>query len=118
MAIIVASLGIIQTLVGTEHVLTAINSAGVYVYTTDITSFVAGDHMTLRITEAMRSGDPLRLIYLASYANCQTTLLKASVPLVTAYQAQFTANCTSSGVSSSGAGSNGPQIIWRVLNVN
>ena len=118
MPVTVASQSILQTRVGTEHLLTTVYSAGVYVYTTDATSFVAGDHMTLRMTEAVRSGDPLRLAYMASYANCQTTLLKASIPLVTAYQAQFTANCTSSGVSSSGTGSNGPQIIWRVLNVN
>ena len=119
MPVTVASEGLIQTKVGTEHTLTSANSAGVYVWTIDARSLVLGDVLMLRMKEQVRSGSGLGVAYLATFANCLSMPILKSIPLTMAYSAsEFTVECSSSGVSGSGTGSNGPQMHWRLDNVN
>ena len=119
MPVSVVSESLLQTKVATEHVLMTTNSGGVFIYHSDCTSFVLGDAMILRAKTVIQSAYPQTLLYFATYTNCQFEPLKSSVPVVTAYPAQFTMECTSSGVTSlTGTGSNGPVIAWRIDNIN
>ena len=119
MPVTVASEGLIQTKVGTEHTLSTANSAGVYVWTVDARSVVAGDVWLLRVREQVRSGSGLGVAYMATYANCLFAPIIKSIPLTMVYSAsEFTVEVTSSGASGSGVGSNGPPFNWRLDNVN
>ena len=119
MPVTVASEGLIQTKVGTEHVITSADSSGVYVWTVDARSTVLGDVFTLRVKEQVRSGSGLGAVYLATYANCLFAPIIKSIPLTSVYSAaEFTVEVTSSGASGSGTGSNGPPLNWRLDNVN
>ena len=119
MPVTVTSQGTLQTKVGTEHVITNVISAGVYVWRINASSFVLGDIVTFRQYQSVRSGEPFVLEQLATYVSCQAAPVLFSVPLISVNTAYFSVYCDSAGVSSlTGTGSNGPQISWRVDNVN
>ena len=119
MPVAVVSESLLHTKVETEHVLMTTNSGGVFVFHTDCTSFVLGDAVNLRAKTIVQSAYAQTTLYFATYVNCQFEPLKSSIPVVAAYPAQFTIECTSSGVTSlTGIGSNGPVIAWRIDNIN
>lgn len=117
--ITVASEGLLQTKVGTEHIITTVHSPGVFIWSVDARSMIAGDVIFLRIKESIRAGTALQNLFTATYANSQSEPIIQSLPIVQAYSAsQFTIECGSSGAASSGTGSNGPILNWRVDNIN
>jgi len=119
MPVSVVSESLLQTKVGTEHVLMTTNSGGVFVLHTYCGSFVLGDAVEFHAHVAVQSGYAQTLLYFATYANCQFEPVKSSIPVVAAYPAQFMIKCTSAGVTSlTGIGSNGPAIAWRIDNIN
>lgn len=119
MPVTAVSESIFQTKVGTEHTLTSVVSAGVFVLNTSVQSMIANDMVTFRVKSVVMSAQPLGLVYRATYQHSMSyDPIKSSVPITSMYRADFTLECNSSGAASSGVGSNGPVIAWRVDNVS
>ena len=119
MPITVWSGGVFQTKVGTSHILTITNTAGVFQFKAEVTSLIAGDNVTFRARTSVLSGFGVGPELVATFIGSQTTeLLRTSVPLTTVTTAEYVVNVTSSGAAASGTGSNGPPIAWSVLGIN
>lgn len=118
MAITVVSASIFQTKVGTEHQFVRVDSSGVYQFTVSAQSHVLGDVAHFAMRTVPLSGEALQTIYQPTLANCYSEPIWVSPPIVSPYQTEFTVQVTSSGVTGSGVGSNGPPYAWRVDKIN
>lgn len=118
MAITVVSQSIFQTKVATEHQLLRVDSSGVYQFLVSAQSHVLGDVARFAIRTVSISGETLQTIYQPTLANCYSEPVWVSPPIVSPYQSEFAVQVTSSGVTGSGVGSNGPPYAWRVDKIN
>lgn len=118
MSVTVVSQSIFQTLVGTEHQLLRIDSSGVYQFLVSAQSHVLGDVAHFAMRTVPLSGETLQTIYQPTLANCYSEPIWVSPPIVSMYRTEFTVHVTSSGLSGSGTGSNGPPYAWRVDKIN
>ena len=117
MAVTVNTTALLATKVGTEHIVAVASAAGVYVFAVAANSMVLGDNVIFRAYDRQPAGSALMPAYAGTYANCQTSLMKYSIPIPVAHSAQFSVEVTSGGASGSGVGSNGPPFDWRLTTI-
>ncbi len=69
--------------VTTEHILSSVNEAGVYVFSVDTVNMVAGDILELRVYQMVLTGGTSRVAYLMTYYGAQSAndYIKISVPI-------------------------------------
>jgi len=119
MPITVFSAGIFATKVGTSHILTITDTAGVYQFKAHVGSLITGDNVALRMRTSIRSGDVIGIEFERTFVNTITPeVIRTSIPMTTVTTGEYLINVTSSGVAGSGTGSNGPVIGWTVLGIN
>ena len=119
MPITVFSSGIFQTKVGTSHILTITTTLGVFQFKSYVGSMVTGDNVDLRVRTAVYSGLAMGIEFQKTFVGTQSPeVVRTSIPVTTITTAEYVVSATSSGVSSSGTGSNGPQVAWAVFGIN
>lgn len=94
--------------IDTEHTLTTITDAGVYVLTVDINNMVLGDTLELRAKLKVRSTGTTRELYFATYAHAPTQPVVASIPVTTISECVFTLKQT---------GGTGRAFPWEVVEI-
>jgi len=90
MTVSVADSGSQTATISTEHDLSTITSAGVYVLAVDLANLAAGDEVELRIYGKARSTDTERLRFRGTYAYPVASPLKESVAVTSPHHFRAT----------------------------
>lgn len=83
MAVTVGGSGSQTCVIGTEHTLLDVNTAGTYSLGLDAVNFANGDYFEVRIKKILKTGGTLRVTYFMSYQDAQSVedYGKVSVPI-------------------------------------
>jgi hypothetical protein len=73
----------LTTTIGTEHTLTSVNQAGVFVLYVDLAALAAGDVVELRAYKIVRTGGTARVVQFQTFTGAQPSsgLITVSIPL-------------------------------------
>lgn len=90
MAVTSAASGSQTATISTEHTLTTITTAGVYVLVVDMVNLANGDTVELRAKTKCKTGSTSRLAFVASYQHAQAEINKYSIPIPVDTEVVFT----------------------------
>lgn len=76
--------------IGTEHTLGTITTAGTYVLNVDTANMNYGDQLIIRVNTRVRSVGTTRQAYSALYAHVQADPVKISIPVASPNEIEFT----------------------------
>ena len=94
----------------TEHTLTTITTAGVYVLAVDLNNLVNGDTLELRANVKVLSGGTTRQYLIGQYANVQLDKVCMSIPIPVLHEVIFTLKQQD--------GSAGRAFSWEIIRID